>query len=82
MCLESPLLPVIASVSLPIECHSIDGTIRIDIFPFTGEDMAVTGLRARRWRRGIYQNGLMHYRLGASCGKQCGGKKKRDRDVS
>jgi len=81
ICLESPILPVIATVPLPIECHSIDGTTCIDIFPFTGKDMAVNGLRARRWRRGIHGNGLMNHRLGASCRTQRGGKKEWDRDV-
>jgi hypothetical protein len=82
MGLEAPILPVIATVPLSVECHSIDGTICIDIFPFTGEDLAVTGLRARRWRREIHGNSLMNHRLGASCGEQCGSKKERDRDVS
>jgi len=82
MCLESPILPVITTGSLPIECHSIGGTICINIFPFTGEDTAVTGLRARRWRRGIHGNGLLNHRFGASCCKQRGGKKEGDCDVS
>jgi len=82
ICLEAPILPVIATVSLPVECHSIDGTICINIFPFTGEDMAVTGLRARRWRREIHGSSLMSHRLGASCGEQHGNNKERGRDVS
>jgi hypothetical protein len=60
---------VIATVPLPVECHPIDGAICIDIFPFTGEDMAVTWLRARRRRREIVGNSLLNHRLGASCGK-------------
>jgi hypothetical protein len=82
ICLEAPILPVIATVSLPVECYSIDRTICIDIFPFTGEDMAVTGLRARRWRREIHGNSLMSHRLGASSGEQRGNNKERECDVS
>jgi hypothetical protein len=81
-CLESPVLPVVATVSFSIERHSIDGTICIDIFPFTGQDTAITGLRTLQWKGGIHGNGLRNYRLGASCCKQREGKKKKDRDVS
>ena len=41
--LESPVFPIIVTVTLLAECQPIDGAVYI--FPFTGEDMAVTGLR-------------------------------------
>ena len=43
VCRKSPVFPIVATVTLLIECQPIDGAIYI--FPFTGEDMAVTGLR-------------------------------------
>ena len=78
--LESSVFPIIVTVTLLIQCQPIDGTIYI--FSFTGEDMAVTGLQRHRWRKGISGNSQMNRRLGASCCKECGGKKERDTDVS
>jgi hypothetical protein len=74
VCLESSVLPVIATVPLSIEYHSIDGTICIDILPFTGEDTAVTWLRVRRLSGEIHRNRLMNRRLSASHCEQRKGK--------
>ena len=48
MCLEPPIFPIIATVALLIECQPIGGAIYIYLFPFTGENMAVTGLGRHR----------------------------------
>jgi hypothetical protein len=80
VCLESPVFPIIVTVTLLVECQPDDGAVYI--FPFTGEDMAVTGLRRHRWRKGIHGNSSMNRRLGASCYEQCAGEKERDTDVS
>jgi hypothetical protein len=80
VCLESPVFPIIVTVTLLVECQPDDGAVYI--FPFTGEDMAVTGLRRHRWRKGIHGNSEMNRRLGASCCEQCAGEKDRDTDVS
>jgi hypothetical protein len=65
VCLESPIFPIIVTVTLLVECQPKDGAVYI--FPFTGEDMTVTGLRRHRWRKGIHGNNPMNRRLGASC---------------
>jgi hypothetical protein len=43
VCLESPVFPIIVTVTLLVECQPDDGALYI--FLFTSEDMAVTGLR-------------------------------------
>ena len=78
--LEFSIIPIIVTVTLLIQCQPIDGTIYI--FSFTGEDMAVTGLRRHRWRKGISGNSPMNSRLDVSCCEQCAGGKERDADVS
>jgi hypothetical protein len=80
VCPESPLFPIIVTVALFVECQPDDGAVFI--FPFTGEDMAVTGLRHHRWRKGIHGNSQMNRRLDARCCEQCAGEKERDTDVS
>jgi hypothetical protein len=80
VCLESPVFPIRVTIALLVECQPGDSAVHI--FPFTGEDMAVTGLRHNRWRREIHGNSPMNRRLSASCCKQCAGEKERDTDVS
>jgi hypothetical protein len=46
VCLESPVFPNIVTVPLLVEYQRDSGAVYI--FPFTGEDMAVTGLRRHR----------------------------------
>ena len=58
----------------PAHRVSADGGA-VNIFPFTGEDMAVNGLRRHRWRKGIHGDISMNRRLGASCCEQCAGEK-------
>ena len=48
VCLEPPTFQIIATGALLIECQPIGGTIYIYVFPFTGENMAVTGLGRHR----------------------------------
>jgi hypothetical protein len=43
VCPESPVFPIIVTVNLLVECHPDDGAVYV--FPFTSEDLAVTGLR-------------------------------------
>jgi hypothetical protein len=43
VCPKSPIFPIIVTVALFVECQQDSGAVFI--FPFTGEDMAVTGLR-------------------------------------
>jgi hypothetical protein len=81
VCLESPVFPIIVTVTLLVEYQRDSGAVYI-IFPFTGEDMAVTGLRLHRWRKGIHGNSPMNRRLGASCCEQCAGENERGTDVS
>jgi hypothetical protein len=80
VCFESPVFPIIVTVTLRVECPQDSGAVYI--FPFTGEDMAVTGLRRHRWRKGIYGNSPRNRRLCASCCEQCAGEKERETDVS
>ena len=75
VCLESPVFPPVVTVALLVKCQPDDGAI--NIFLFTGEDMAVTGLRRHRWRKGIHGHISMIRRLGASCCEQCAGEKER-----
>jgi hypothetical protein len=82
VCLESPVFPIIVTVTLLVEYQRDCGAVYRYIFPFTGEDMAVTRLRHHRWRKGIHGNSLMNRRLGASCFEQCPGEKERGTDVS
>jgi len=79
-CLESPVFPNIVTVPLLVEYQRDCGAVYI--FPFTDEDMAVTGLRRHRWRKGIHGSSPMHRRLGASCCEHCAGEKERGTDVS
>jgi hypothetical protein len=81
-CLESPVFPIIVTVTLLVEHQQDSGAVYRYIFPFTGEDMAVTRLRHHRWRKGIHGNSPMNRRLGASCCEQCTGEKERGTDVS
>jgi hypothetical protein len=80
VCPESPIFPIIVTVALLVECQPDDGAVFI--FPFTGEDMAVTGLRRHRSRKGIHGNSQMNRRLGASCCVQCADEKEKGTDVS
>jgi len=82
VCLESPVFPIIMTVTLLIEYQRDRGSVYGYIFPFTGENMAVTRLRHHRWRKGIHGNSLMNRRLGAGCFEQCPGEKERGTDVS
>jgi hypothetical protein len=68
------------TVTLFVECQPDDNAVYI--FPFTGEDMAVTGLRRHQWRNGIHGHSPMNRRLCASCCEQCAGEKDGDIDVS
>jgi hypothetical protein len=79
VCLKSPVFPIIVTVTLLVECQPDDGAVYI--FPFTSGDIAVTGLRRHRWRKGIYGNRPRNRRLGASCCEQCAGEKERETDV-
>ena len=66
VCLEPPTFPIIATGALLIEYQPIGGTIYINVFPITGEDMAVvTGLERHRWRRGIHGHSQRNRQLGA-----------------
>ena len=65
LCFESSIFPIIMTISLLVECQQDYGTV--GIFPFTGEDMAVTGLRLHRWGKGIRGNIPMNRWLDASC---------------
>lgn len=56
--------------------------LSIFIFPFTGEDIAVTGLRGPRWRKGIGRKSLMNRRRGAGGCEPCTGEQERGTDVS
>jgi predicted kinase len=62
--LEPPLLPVILAIALLVERQKDHGAVFI--FPFTGENMAVTRLRADRWRRKIRGISPMNRRPSAS----------------
>jgi hypothetical protein len=44
VCLESPVFPIIVTVALLVECQQDSSASDIYIFPFTGEDIAVTSL--------------------------------------
>jgi hypothetical protein len=74
-CSNSPIFPSIATVALLVECQPNDATVLI--FPFTGEDMAVTELRPRRGRRRIRGHSLLNRWPGACRRKDCGDKKER-----
>ncbi len=80
LCLESPTLPLIATIALLVQYQPHHGSVYI--FPFTGEDMAVFGLRDLRRRKGIQGHGLMNRRLIASCSEYGAGEKERGNDVS
>jgi hypothetical protein len=72
-CLESPVLPIVMTVALLIECQS-DGCA-VNIFPLTSQDMAVSDLARCRWRKRIGGTSVMYRRLGASRSKQRAGEK-------
>jgi hypothetical protein len=80
VCLESPVFPIIVTVTLLVEYQRESGAVYI--VPFTGEDTAVTGLRLHRWRKGFHGNSPMNRGFGASCCEQCTGEKERGTDVS
>ena len=52
ICLESPVFPIVVTVALLIKCQPSHSAV--DIFPFTGEVMAVIGLRRHLWRKGVH----------------------------
>ena len=79
LCLESPTLPLIATIALLIQYQPHHGSVFI--FPFTGEDMAVFELRSLRRRKGIQGHGPMNRRLIASCHEHGAGEKERSNDV-
>jgi hypothetical protein len=79
-CPKSPVFPIIATVALLVECQPNDDAVLI--FPFTGEDMAVTGLRHHRGRKGIRGNIPMDHRPGARRYKYRGGEKDRNNKIS
>src|ERR1041384_461442 len=68
MCLESPVLPIIVTVALLVEGQANGKAV--NIFPLTGEDMAVSGLTGHRWRKRVRGNSLMNRRHGAACCEQ------------
>jgi hypothetical protein len=80
LCLESPIFPLIVTIALFVERQQDSGSVYI--FPFTGEDMAVTGLRHNRGRRGIRGHSLLNRRPGACRHKDCGGEKDRNSKIS
>ena len=80
VCLESPVFPIIMTIALLVECQPNGSAV--NIFPLTGEDMEVSGLRLHCWWKAIRGNSLMNRRLGASCFEQCAGEKERGTDVS
>jgi hypothetical protein len=80
VCPKSPVFPIIATVALLVECQPNDGAVLI--FPVTGEDMAVTGLRHHKGRKGIRGNNPMNRRPGACHYKYCGGEKDRNNKIS
>jgi hypothetical protein len=75
MGLESPVFPSIVTIALLVE-RQPNGSA-VNIFPLTGEDMAVSGLTGHRWRKAIRGNSLMNRRLGASCYEQQADEKER-----
>jgi hypothetical protein len=79
-CPKSPVFPSIATVALLVECQPNDGAVLI--FPFTGEDMAVTGLKHTRGRKGIRGISSLNRQPGACRYKYCGGEKDRNNKIS
>jgi hypothetical protein len=67
-CLESPIFPSIVTIALLVE-RQPNGSA-VNIFPLTGEDMAVFGLTGHRWRKGIRESRSINRRLGASACEQ------------
>lgn len=59
-CPKSPVFPWIATVAPFVECQPNDDAVLI--FPFTGENMAVTGLRHNRGRKGFRGNSPLNRR--------------------
>jgi hypothetical protein len=80
VCPKSSVFPSIATVALLIECQPNDAAVLI--FPFTGEDMAVTWLRHTSGRNGICGNSPMNRRPGACRYKSCGGNKDGNNEIS
>src|SRR5688572_1741261 len=78
-CLESPILPIVMTIALLVEYQPDGGAV--NIFPLTGEDMAISGPTRRRWENGIRGSRSMHRRFGTRCSEQCAGEKK-ERDIS
>jgi hypothetical protein len=80
VCLESPVFPRIVTIALLVE-RQPNGSA-VNIFPLTGENMAVLGLTGHRWREGIRGSRLINRRLGASPCEQRVGEKERDRSLT
>jgi hypothetical protein len=80
LCLKSSAFPFIGAIALLVECQQDNSAVFI--FPFTSEDVAVTGLRPHRRGKGIKGNSPLNRRLGASRCDQCAGEKERETDVS
>jgi hypothetical protein len=78
-CLESPVFPIMVTIALLVE-RQPNGSV-VNIFPLTGEDMAVSGLTGHRWRKGIRGSRSMNRRLGTCCCEQRAGEKK-ERSIS
>ena len=79
ICLESPVFPIVVTVALRIMCQPSHSAV--DIFPFTGEVMAVIGLRRHLWRKGVHGHSPVNRRLGAGCCEQYADEKERSRSL-
>jgi hypothetical protein len=79
-CLESPVFPRIVTIALLVE-RQPNGSA-VNIFPLTGENMAVFGLTGHRWRKGIRGSRSINRRLGASACEQRAGEKEWNRSLT
>jgi hypothetical protein len=75
-CLESPILPIVIAIALLVEYQPNGGTV--NIFPLTGEDMAISGPTRRRWENGIRGSRSIHRRHGARCSEHHTDEKERN----
>jgi hypothetical protein len=75
MGLESPVFPSIVTVTLLVEGQPNGSAV--NIFPLTGEDMAISGLTGPRWRKAIRGSRWINRRPGASAYEQRAGEKER-----
>jgi hypothetical protein len=64
------------TIALLVE-YQLNGSA-VNIFPLTGEDMAISSPTRHRWKKGIRGNSLMNLRLGASRFEQHTDEKERD----